>query len=282
FHNADIWQREGASILGDVTEYRSLAWSGPDYVIRWVAPPSNAVGFNIRSDPNRQPAVDLAVAKRASTLSRFTDLVIGGKGVVIYVPVFQDNEYRGMVSGVLGSGNWLRSLIDGRFSDHHFELLAEGTVEQTVTADAPKAGDDWALPFPIAIQNARWALRVTPTQEYVERSRSPLPDAGLALGTAVAALLALATYFYQAAHRRARDLNQANRNLTQDIARRRDIEQKLRETEQRTQLIIKSAKDCAIIILDTDGGIAIWDADGQALNGYTPEEIIEPPLPAQY
>jgi sensor domain CHASE-containing protein len=115
FFNADVWQREGASILGDVTEYRSLAWSGPDYVIRWVAPPSNAVGFNIRSDPRRQPAVDLAVAKRISTLSRFTDLVIGGKGVVIYAPVFQGDEYQGMVSGVLGSGNWLRSLIDGRF-----------------------------------------------------------------------------------------------------------------------------------------------------------------------
>ena len=46
--------------------------------------------------------MELAVATRASTLSRFTDLVIGGKGVIVYAPVFQGDEYRGMVSGVLG------------------------------------------------------------------------------------------------------------------------------------------------------------------------------------
>ena len=38
--NADVWQREGASILSDIDEFRSLAWSGPDYVIRWVARPA--------------------------------------------------------------------------------------------------------------------------------------------------------------------------------------------------------------------------------------------------
>lgn len=272
--NADVWQREGDSILGDVDEYRSLAWSGPDYVIRWVAPPSNAAGFNIRSDPKRRPAVDLAVAQRAPTLSRFTDLVIGGKGVIVYSPVFQGDEYRGMVSGVLGGSNWLGSLINGRFPDHHFELFEDGTVEQTARADALPAGSEWTQEVPIAIHNARWALRVTPTQEYVDRARSALPDAALALGTLLSVLLALATYFYQAAHRRARDLNQVNLQLTQDIARRHHAEQKLRESEQRTQLIVNSIKDCAIFMLETDGRVASWNAGAQALNGYTPDEII--------
>ena len=98
----------------------------------------------------------------------------------------------------------------------------------------------------------------------------------------LAALLALATYFYQAAHRRARDLNQANLQLTQDIARRRDVEQRLRESEQRTQLIINSVKDCAIFMLDTDGRVASWNLGAQALNGYTPEEIVGLPFSVLY
>jgi len=273
-YSEDTWRREGTSILGDVEQLRSLAWSGPDFVIRWVVPPSNAVGFNIRSDPKRQPAVDLAVAKRESTLSRFTNLVIGGEGVIIYAPAFQGDEYRGMISGVLGGTNWLGSLVDGRFADHHFELLEDGTVQQTATADAPKAGSDWSQEVPIAIQNVRWTLRVTPTQEYVAQARSPLPNGGLALGMALSMLLALATYFYQAAHRRARDLNHANLRLTQDIARRHHVEQKLRESEHRTQLIINSIKDCAIFMLDTEGRVASWNAGAQALNGYAPEEIM--------
>jgi PAS domain S-box-containing protein len=284
FHpfDADVWQKEGASILGDVNEYRSLAWSGPDYVIRWVAPPSNAVGFNIRSDPKRRPAVDLALATHTPTLSRFTELIIGGKGVIVYVPVFQGDNYRGMVSGVLGRNDWLRSLIDGRFADHDFELLEDGEVEQTVASDSPKALGDWTMELPVAISNARWVLRVTPTQEYLDSARSPLPEAALVLGTLLSILLATATYLFQAAYRRARELKHANLQLTQDNARRHRAEQMLRESEQRTQLIINSVKDCAIYMLDTDGNIATWNAGAQALNGYSAEEIIGRPFSVLY
>ncbi len=272
--DADIWQKEGAAILGDVNEYRSLAWSGPDYVIRWVAPPSNVVGFNIRSDPKRRPAFDLAISTRAPTLSRLTELVIGGKGVVVYVPVFQGDSYRGMVSGVLGRNDWLRLLIDGRFADHNFELLEEGDVVQTVASDAPRSAGEWSVELPVAIKNARWVLRVAPTQEYVQSARSPLPEAALVIGALLSILLALATYLFQSAHRRASQLNEANLKLTQDNARRHHAEQKLRESEQRTQLIINSVKDCAIYMLDIDGNIASWNAGAQALNGYTSAEVI--------
>jgi PAS domain S-box-containing protein len=276
FHpfDADVWQKEGASILGDVSEYRSLAWSGPDFVILWVAPPSKVIGFNIHTDPKRRVAIDEAIATHASTLSRFTDLVIGGKGVVVYVPVFQGAAYRGMVSGVLGKNDWLRSLIDGRFADHQFELLEDGDVQQTVASDSPKSLGDWTVELPVAIHNARWMLRVTPTQEYVEQARSPLPEASLLLGTMLAILLAAATYLFQAAYRRAHELNQVNLRLTQDNARRHHAEQMLRQSEQRTQLIINSVKDCAIYMLDADGNIASWNAGAQALNGYTANEMI--------
>jgi PAS domain S-box-containing protein len=272
--NADVWQREGESILGDVSEYQSLAWSGPDFVIRWIAPPSNALGFNIRSDPKRRPAVDLAIKTRKSTLSRFTELIIGGNGIIVYAPLFQGDEYRGMVSGVLGRNNWLRSMLDGRFADNYFELLEDGEVVQSVAADSARASGDWTQELPVEVENARWLLRVTPTQEYVESSRSPLPQVGLALGAALSILLALATYFYQAARRRARDLNQANVRLRQDNARRHRAEQKLRESEQRTQLIISSVKDCAIYMLDPEGRIASWNKGAQTLNGYSAEEVL--------
>jgi PAS domain S-box-containing protein len=272
--DADVWQKESESILGDVNEYRSLAWSGPDYVIQWVAPPSNAVGFNIRTDPRRRPAVDLAFATHKPTLSRFTELIIGGKGVIVYVPVFQGGNYRGMVSGVLGRNDWLRSLIDGRFADHNFELLEDGEVQQTVTSDSPKSLGDWTVELPVATSNARWVLRVSPTQEYLESARSPLPEAALVIGTLLSVLLAMATYLFQAAQRRARELNQANLRLTQDNARRYHAEQMLRESEQRTQLIINSVKDCAIYMLDTDGNIASWNAGAQELNGYSSAEIM--------
>ncbi len=272
--SADIWQREGVSILGDVNEYQSLAWSGPDYVIKWVTPPSDALGFNIRSDPKRQPAVDLAVETREPAISRFTKLLIGGTGVVVYVPVYQDNQYKGMVSGVLGRKEWLRSLLDKRYPDHQFELLEDEQIQQLVTVAGPTAGPEWIREVPIAIRNARWVLRVTPSLDYVTRARSLFPETGLAVGTALAGLLALATFLFQSVRRRARALYRTNAQLEQDIARRLRAEQQLRESEQRIQLIINAIKDCAIYMLDVEGRVASWTRGAEILNGYRAEEIL--------
>ncbi|MEO8741310.1 MAG: PAS domain S-box protein [Casimicrobiaceae bacterium] len=276
FHafSADIWQREGASLLRDFDEFRSLAWSGPDFIIRWTAPPSDAVGFNIMSDPKRAPAAALAVRTHATTLSNITDLVIGGKGVLIYVPVFVGEEFRGMVSGVLGKVDWLRSLIDRRFPNHDFELLEGSTLLQAVAAEGSKATPQWTYEVPLAVANAQWTLRVTPTREFLARANSPLPLAGLAVGFVLATLLGLSTYFFQTTRRRARELDYTNLRLTGDIARRQHAEQALRESEQRTQLIINAVKDCAIYMLDTEGRIASWNRGAQAINGYTAAEII--------
>ena len=276
FHafDADVWRREGASLLRDIEEFRSLAWSGPDFIIRWAAPTSAAVGFNIMSDPKRAPAAAMAVRTRATTLSDIADLVIGGKGVIVYAPVFVGDEYRGMVSGVLGKGDWLRSLIVRRFPDHYFELLEGATVLQAVAADDTKAAPEWTREVPVVVANAHWTLRVTPTQDFLSQTRSPLPLAGLVVGSVLATLLGLSTYFFQSTRRRARELNQTNLRLTADIARRQQAEQALRESEQRTQLIINSVKDCAIYMLDTEGRVASWNHGAQALNGYTAAEII--------
>ena len=276
FHtfNAEVWQHEGDSLLRDVEEFRSLAWSGPDFIIRWSAPPGGAIGFNIMSDPKRARAATLAVRTRTTTLSDLADLKIGGKGVIIYVPVFVGDEYRGMVSGVLGKGDWLRPLIDRRFPNHHFELLEGDTILQTVAAEGEKAVADWTQQVPVAVANARWTLRVTPTEELLSRASSSLPLAVLAVGSVLATLLGLSTYFFQLIRRRARQLDQTNLRLIGDIARRQHAEQALRESEQRTQLIINSVKDCAIYMLDTEGRIASWNPGAQALNGYTAAEII--------
>ncbi len=276
FHtfNAEIWQREGESLLRDVDEFRSLAWSGPDYVIRWSAPPGSAIGFDIMSDPKRASAAALAIRTRKTALSGITDLKIGGKGVIIYAPVYVGDEYRGMVSGVLGKGDWLRSLIDRRFPSHHFELLEGDTVLQTVAAEGETAGAQWTQQVPVAVANARWTLRVTPTAEFLSRTSSPLPIAVLAVGSILATLLGLSTYFFQLIRRRARELDQTNLRLMGDIARRQHAEQALRESEQRTKLIINAVKDCAIYMLDTEGRIASWNAGAQTLNGYTAAEII--------
>jgi two-component system sensor histidine kinase UhpB len=283
--DAEMWARDAGSLVHDVNEFQSLSWATPDAIVRWVAPRSNEskiIGYNMLSDPTRGAAVQLAIQTRTVTLTPFTDLVVGGKGVVIYAPVFDGDTLRGIAAGALGNGNWLRSLIDGRFADHHIELVENRRVVQSVEADAPRAEGPWSQELPLDIRNVHWILRVTPTQESLRRAASGLPETALALGIVLATLLALLTYFFQTARRRARDLKLANLRLQNDIERRYAIEQELRQSESRTQLIINAVKDCAIFMLDGDGRIASWNPGARALNGYAAEEVIGKPFSMLY
>ncbi len=98
----------------------------------------------------------------------------------------------------------------------------------------------------------------------------------------LATLLALLTYFFQTARRRARDLRATNVRLQSDIERRYAVEQELRQSESRTQLIINAVKDCAIFMLDGDGRIASWNPGAQALNGYAADEVLGKPISMLY
>jgi PAS domain S-box-containing protein len=58
------------------------------------------------------------------------------------------------------------------------------------------------------------------------------------------------------------------------MTERKQMEEKLQISEQRLRLMIESAKDHAIIMLDPAGRVIRWNAGAQRLKGYTSEEII--------
>lgn len=276
YSDPEAWKRDAAGLLKGVAAVDTVTLGGPDYIIRHVVPASaeQVVGFDRRSDASRRAAVDLAVSTRRSTLSPFLDLLVGGEGIVLYVPVFRDDELRAIISATLGRAAWPKSIIDQRFPEYYIEIVQDGHTVRSVHPDVPKAADQWAQELPLVVQNARWVLRATPTQSLVASGASPLPVAALTLGAILATLLALSTYLFQTARTHARDLKRTNERLVSDIARRYHVEQELRESESRTGLIINAVKDCAIYMLDAEGRVASWNPGAQALNGYTSAEIL--------
>ncbi len=281
----EAWSRDASGLLQGVAAVRTVTWGGPDYVVRRVVPldaQASVLGLDRRMDPRRSAAIDLALKTREPTLSPFIDLRYGGDGVAVYAPVFADDQLLGIISATLGQADWFTSILGRRFPDHQIELLQDGRPVRTSATDDAVAGSEWSRALPLAIRNANWSVRATPTLDYVHSSDTAVSTVALAGGALLATLLALSTYFFQTARERARQLNITNGRLVSDIARRYHIEQELRETESRTRQIISAVKDCAIYMLDANGNIASWNPGAQALNGYSAEEIIGRPYTVLY
>jgi PAS domain S-box-containing protein len=270
------WRLDAGTLLDELPAFQGVGWSGDDLIIRWVVPASqtNAIGTSLRADPDRMRTVDEAIRLHQVAVTRLVNLRLsGGRGFVIYVPAYVDDRLQGVVAAAL-AGDWLSSLLADRFADYRIALLENGEVANVVGTTESAAGAEWTQEQMVSVANTRWTLLVTPTREYLQRTDSPLPEAALGLGTVLATLLGLSAYLFQTARRRARALASTNAQLLDDIQARREVEQALRESEQRIRLIIDAIKDCAIYMLDPEGRIASWNPGAEALNGYTAQEVL--------
>ena len=73
---------------------------------------------------------------------------------------------------------------------------------------------------------------------------------------------------------RTADLENANRMLQEELARRVRLEHGLQETEQRFRLMTENVIDYAIYMFDPHGRVMSWNAGAERNKGYTAKEII--------
>jgi PAS domain S-box-containing protein len=62
--------------------------------------------------------------------------------------------------------------------------------------------------------------------------------------------------------------------ITRDITERDKAAEKLRESERHFRLLVNGVTDYALYMLDPNGTVTNWNAGGQRIKGYMPEEII--------
>jgi|ERR1043165_761050 PAS domain S-box-containing protein len=62
--------------------------------------------------------------------------------------------------------------------------------------------------------------------------------------------------------------------VTRDLTRRREAEERLRQSEEMFRLLVSAVRDYAIFMLDPTGHIVTWNAGAERINGYKPDEII--------
>jgi PAS domain S-box-containing protein len=62
--------------------------------------------------------------------------------------------------------------------------------------------------------------------------------------------------------------------VTRDLTESRRSEERLRVSEERFELLVKSVRDYGIFMLDPDGIVVTWNEGAHRIKGYTAEEII--------
>src|SRR5438105_11967023 len=59
-----------------------------------------------------------------------------------------------------------------------------------------------------------------------------------------------------------------------DNSARKQVEEKLRWTEEGFRLMVESVTDCAIVMLDSEGRVVSWNTGAERIKGYRADEIV--------
>lgn len=62
--------------------------------------------------------------------------------------------------------------------------------------------------------------------------------------------------------------------ITRDVTERLKAQQDLLDSERRFRLLVSNVTDYALYMLDPDGNVTSWNAGGEKIKGYAPDEII--------
>ena len=108
------WERRGAvseaefaaeaqQLIGDFGHLQAVEWADPDLRVRWIIPLAGNEGaqdLDLGFEERRRVALDEARRSRTVVATRPIDLVQGGKGFLLYVPLFPRDEFGGFLLGV--------------------------------------------------------------------------------------------------------------------------------------------------------------------------------------
>ena len=216
------FEAEASILVRDLPFFRGIGWVDPSFHVRWIVPLAGnelAVDFDLGQEPRRRLALEASREDGVTTMSPPVELVQGGLGFLVYVPVEVGGRFDGFIGGVLRAGDLFSGV---------FENVAPGFAVRIKDAGElvyARYDSSTELPWTPSAHTSglprSWSIEVAPRPEVVSAVQTQLPltvvvsGGGLALAFAITANLA-----------RLRRLR--NRDLSGEIRLRRSAEEELK------------------------------------------------------
>ncbi len=272
------WEADALNYYRDYTGFQALEWVDESNYVRWIVPlaGNEAVqNLNLTSEERRRTALEKARESRKVTMTRIVNLTQGGKGFLMYVPLFPKKNFGGFIIGSFRTQTLLNGLLDRNVRQKYAIAIFDGndkiyTNQENLSNKIPAK---WQHNTEINLNGVTWNLKVLPTPATAATERSPLPKVVLGGGLLVAVLLAWGVYLTQHSQRQTQRVKAINRELAHEITERQQTEQVLQEYTREVEDLYNNAP-CGYHSIDRDGTFVRINNTELTWLGYTRDEVI--------
>ena len=235
------WQVDAHHFVTHQPGYQAIEWVDRSFHVRWIAPVKGneaAQDLDLAFEERRRLALETARDRREVTVTRTIDLVQGGKGFLVYSPLFPDDQFDGFILGVFQIQELIDKILPENITAGYALSLHDGE-EEVYSRDGSSHESEvaWAQEGVVSLRDTKWRLRLSPTPELLAATRSGLPATALCVGLLIAFLLALSIFLGQTGQLRSRHLSTANERLQMEISERTRAEAEIAQQALEATLI---------------------------------------------
>ena len=271
------WYADAENYIEDYRGFQAVEWIDSSFYVRWIVPLAGneaAQDLNLAFEQQRRVALEKARQRRAVTVTRTIELVQGGKGFLVYVPIFLNPkasaingqqsaaEFDGFILGVFRIQELLDTLLDDKVAPEYEIAIFDGNEEiyplshstppQISQPDSSRSGvyrdrlsqqleAKWGHTQEVDLDGLIWRIRVWPTSDLIAEEHSPLPEVVLGGGLVMAALLAWAAHLNQTTRRQMHQVEGANQALSVEVTKRKQTKEQLQLTQGRLHFLLTAS-----------------------------------------
>ncbi len=257
------WELDAMSYIDVKSGLKVIEWADSSYHVRWIVPLEGneaAQNLNLIYDPQRATALKKLESQRATAVSPVVNLVQGGKGFLVYIPLFPDRKFDGFIVGGFDIKSMLDGMIKGKVLDDYTITISDGN-QIIYQKDEVGQIDHYFSPaiVEISFYGNVWKIKLQPREKLLAEHRSVLPAFMLFFGNFLAIVVFFGVYFAQSTYLRSRQLEKAMRELN--------------ESKIQTEVLLHSMGE-GVFGLKRNRKIAFVNPAGERMVGLKQEEVV--------
>lgn len=228
-------ESDASLVMSGYPAYQAIEWIDPTFHVLWVEPQRGNEGdvdANLGADPRQRAKLEDAIDNGSMTATSPTDLRQGGRGFLVFVPVYSQRKLMGFLVGVFRYQALLSSILQDVAPDYWVVVFDGQEPIYSRTPPARPREGPYAQEANIQVGGLTWGVKAWPKTGVVAYARSPLPSLVFGGGILMAVVLGFAVYMTESSLLHVKKLQTSNRDLEKEIAGREQAEEALRQAQK--------------------------------------------------
>jgi len=247
------WESDATNYVNQHPVYQAIEWADSSFHVRWIVPfkgNENAQDLNLVFEENRRIALEQARDLRKMIATRSIDLVQGGKGFLVFVPIYLKEGFDGMILGVFR----IQKLFDmvmltTELSGYSFAVFdGENQIYGKNVQNNPHTLE-LGLMTDIKCLQINFSILSWPSPELFANSQSIVPETTLCAGLLISFLFSLTVYLAQMASIRSKQVEFSNQEIRKEVIVKKQILEELLESRNQFKMLAHVSPS---IIFQTD------------------------------